>query len=64
MMVNLIEAGGHQAVPQKHKPHLLSGIYSKHWECHVLPDILLIWHQNDIEQTVILVRTGSHSDLF
>jgi mRNA interferase YafQ len=64
IMVNLIESGGHRAVPQKYKPHLLSGNYSKHWECHVLPDLLLIWHQNDTEQTVILVRTGSHSDLF
>jgi len=63
-MVNLIEAGGHRAIPQKYKPHQLSGNYSKHWECHVLTDLLLIWLQNDTEQSVILVRTGSHSDLF
>jgi mRNA interferase YafQ len=52
-MVNLIEAGGYQAIPQKYKPHQLSGNYSKHWECHVLPDRLLIWHQNDTEQSII-----------
>ena len=48
----------------KHKPHILSGNYSKHWECHVLPDLLLIWIQNDSEESIILVRGGSHSDLF
>ena len=63
-MVHLIEAGGHLLVPSKHKPHILSGNYSKHWECHVLPDLLLIWHQNDAEETIVLVRAGTHSDLF
>ena len=63
-MVRLIETDGHQLIPSKHKPHILSGNYSKHWECHVLPDLLLIWLQNDSEKTIALVRAGSHSDLF
>jgi mRNA interferase YafQ len=53
IMVSLIEAGGHQAIPQKNKLHQLSGNYAKHWECHVLPDLLLIWLQNETEQLVI-----------
>jgi mRNA interferase YafQ len=64
VIVNVLEDGGHRAIPPKYKPHQLSGNYSQHWECHVLPDLLLIWLQNDTEQSIILVRTGSHSDLF
>jgi mRNA interferase YafQ len=63
-VVCIIEEGGHFALPFKYKPHLLSGNYSKHWECHVMPDLLLIWLQNDAEGTIILVRAGSHSNLF
>lgn len=63
-MVNILEAGGRLLIPSKHKLHILSGNFSKHWECHVLPDLLLIWLQNDSEESIILVRAGSHSDLF
>lgn len=63
-MVSLLENGGHLLVSSKHKPHILSGNYSKHWECHVMPDLLLIWLQKDVEETIILVRAGTHSDLF
>ncbi len=48
---------------QKHKPHKLSGNYSGRWECHIKPDWLLIWKQNDEEKTIFLERTGTHSDL-
>lgn len=63
-VVEILEVGGHLSIPPKHKPHTLLGNYSKHWECHVLPDLLLIWLQNDPEKSIILVRTGTHSDLF
>jgi mRNA interferase YafQ len=63
-MVKTLEFGGHSLIPSKHKPHILSGHYSKHWECHVLSDLLLIWRQNDSEKSIILVRAGTHSDLF
>lgn len=43
-------------------PHKLSGAYEGLWECHVEHDWLLIYKINDKE--VILVRTGTHSDLF
>jgi mRNA interferase YafQ len=32
------------------------------WECHIEPDWLLIW--DDAEDAIILVRTGTHTDLF
>ena len=32
------------------------------WECHVDPDWLLIWTRE--VDALVLVRTGTHSDLF
>ena len=63
-MVRTIETGGHILISSKHNPHTLKGSYFRHWECHVLPDLLLIWLQNDTDRTIRLVRAGSHSDLF
>lgn len=47
---------------QKHRPHKLVGNNSPKWECHIEPDWLLIYEIKD--DTVILYRTGTHSDLF
>jgi mRNA interferase YafQ len=51
-------------VPVKNKPHKLTGNYKGFWECHIQPDWLLIWFQNDSEKIIELTRTGTHSDLF
>ena len=51
-------------VPAKNKPHKLTGSYKGFWECHIQPDWLLIWFQNDKEKIIELTRTGTHSDLF
>lgn len=59
-----LQKTGYQGFDRQYKPHKLIGKYSKHWECHVLNDLLIIWLQNDLENTIILVRTGTHSDLF
>ncbi len=34
------------------------------WECHIQPDWLLIWEQEDEIRLISLIRTGTHSDLF
>ena len=51
-------------LPPKFRPHKLSGKYSGCWECHITPDWLLIWEQHDNDLTLLLVDTGTHSDLF
>ena len=43
---------------------LNKGKYTGCWECHLEPDWLLIWRQNDYALELILVDTGTHSDLF
>lgn len=51
-------------LPQKNKPHKLTGNYIGFWECHIQPDWLLIWEQNETIRLITLTRTGTHSDLF
>lgn len=48
----------------KYKDHQLSGNYSGYRECHLEPDWLLIYKIINNELSLVLTRTGSHSDLF
>jgi len=49
---------------EKNHDHALSGNWSGHRECHVLPNWLLIYRiENDV-LVLTLSRTGTHSDLF
>ena len=51
-------------LPSEYKPHKLSGQYAASWECHIMPDWLLIWMQDDDELVLVMTNTGSHSDVF
>jgi len=51
-----------KSLPEKNRDHPLSGNYKDHRECHIEPDWLLIYLPGRI--TLVLVRTGTHSDLF
>lgn len=51
-------------LPKKYSPHKLTGDYKDYWECHIKPDWLLIWLQNDKELILLFTNTGTHSDLF
>lgn len=51
-------------LPYKYHPHKLKGNRSGEWECHIMPDWLLVWEQDDKELRLILLETGTHSDLF
>jgi mRNA interferase YafQ len=46
----------------KYRDHVLVGQYKGTRECHMEPDWLLIYELAEAE--IILIRTGSHSDLF
>ena len=58
----LLEVNGQ--LPAAYRPHKLTGDYAGCWECHLKPDWLLIWEQNDTELTLLFTGTGTHSDLF
>lgn len=61
LVTTLVEQG---VLSQKYKPHKLTGNYKGFWECHIQPNWLLIWEQNETIKLVTLTRTGTHSDLF
>lgn len=59
-IISMLERG--DQVPTQYLPHRLKGNWIHHYECHLEPDWLLIWRdENDVTS---LVRTGSHSELF
>ena len=51
-----------QPLDPRNRPHRLSGDWSVYWECHVESDWLLVWGKE--EDALVLVRTGTHDDLF
>jgi mRNA interferase YafQ len=63
-IITTLAENGHKGLDKKHKSHKLSGNYKGYWECHVKPDLLLIWDENEKINLLELVRTGTHSDLF
>ena len=51
-----------QVLPLQYRNHVLVGQYKGTRECHIAPDWLLLYESSESE--IILIRTGSHSDLF
>ncbi len=50
-------------VPERNRDHALSGEWRDHRECHLKPDLLLMYRKPDTF-VLQLVRLGSHSELF
>jgi mRNA interferase YafQ len=59
-IVDLLQA--QQPLPARCRPHALRGNWSGHWDCHVKADWLLLYKVTETD--LILVRTGSHAELF
>lgn len=51
-------------LPPTYHAHTLQGKYKDLWGCHIQPDWLLVWEQNDKEFILYFLSTGTHSDLF
>ena len=54
-------------LPENCHDHYLKGEYDGYKECHIESDWLLIYGYETLENNecqLLLVRTGSHSDLF
>jgi mRNA interferase YafQ len=49
-------------LPERCHDHPLSGEWIDHRDCHIKPDLVLIYRVPDTE-TLELVRLGSHSEL-
>jgi mRNA interferase YafQ len=51
-----------QSLPEKYYDHALSGDKIDHRDCHIKPDLVLIYRKPSSE-ILQLVRLGSHSEL-
>jgi mRNA interferase YafQ len=49
-------------LPERYCDHPLSGSWDDHRDCHVKPDLILIYRKPDTTE-LQLVRLGSHSEL-
>lgn len=50
-------------LPEANQDHALSGKWKDHRDCHLKPDLVLIYRKPDSD-TLQLVHLGSHSELF
>ncbi len=60
--IKILQSNGN--LPSQYKPHKLRGSYDGLWECHLSPDWLMVWKQDDKKLTLLFMYTGSHSELF
>ena len=51
-----------EPLPPSCRDHALSGEWADHRDCHIKPDLVLIYRKPD-DETLELVRLGSHSEL-
>jgi mRNA interferase YafQ len=65
VVVQLVQTG---SLEKSYNPHQLSGFPQKNdrkiMECHIQPDWLLVWVQENSALTLMLFDTGTHSELF
>ncbi len=51
-----------QPLAEKHRDHALTGDWKDHRDCHIKPDLVLIYRKPS-EAVLQLVRLGSHGEL-
>jgi mRNA interferase YafQ len=51
-----------EPLPRRYFDHPLGGEWSDHCDCHIRPDLILIYRKPD-NASLELVRLGSHSEL-
>ena len=61
--VDIVETlASDKPLARKHRDHALTGEWKDHRDCHVRPDLILIYRKPD-DAVLQLVRLGSHSEL-
>lgn len=53
-----------EKLERKYKDHALKGEYNGCRECHILPDLLLIYKKDNDILVLVCLELGSHSELF
>jgi mRNA interferase YafQ len=62
LIAELLSKG--EKLPEKYKDHQLSGNMKKYRECHIFPDVLLVYKKDNDELILSCIRIGSHSEIF
>jgi mRNA interferase YafQ len=63
MLMEILSAlAADDPLAERHRDHALSGDWADHRDCHVRPDLVLIYLKPN-DDTLRLVRLGSHSEL-
>jgi mRNA interferase YafQ len=58
----LVALASDQLLDLRHRDHALTGDWKDHRDCHIKPDLVLIYRKPDAS-VLQLVRLGSHSEL-
>lgn len=62
LMPVLTALAADEPLPPRHCDHALTGALKNYRDCHVKPDLVLIYQKPD-NDTLLLVRLGSHAEL-
>jgi len=60
----IIKLQNQEILEKKYQDHQLKGKISHQRECHIYPDILLVYEVVEDNLILILVNLGSHGELF
>ena len=60
MLISLIHK---ETLEEKYKDHALTGNWKDHRDCHIKPDLVLIYRIEEDDNILRLTRLGSHSEL-
>lgn len=61
-VVNMLSKG--EKLPEKYKNHPLKGNLKGFYDCHILPDLVLVYKIKKEKLILLLFDIGSHSNLF
>jgi mRNA interferase YafQ len=62
LMAVVMALANDRPLPRRNFDHALGGEWNDHRDCHIRPDLVLIYRKPDAEN-LELVRLGSHSEL-
>ncbi|MDE6045441.1 MAG: type II toxin-antitoxin system YafQ family toxin [Helicobacter sp.] len=65
LMFELIDRlANNETLEEKHHDHKLKGEFLGYRECHIKPDLLLLYQKHDDILVLVCINVGSHSELF
>lgn len=61
-VIDILSKG--ETLPEKYKNHPLKGNFKGYYDCHVLPDLVLIYKIEKEKLVLLLFDIETHSNLF